>query len=68
LCHFDEEMCKAIGEEIGKLLVASFIRAVHHPEWLANPMLVRKKSGKWRMCIDYTDINKACTKDPPPAH
>ena len=40
LCRFDEEKCRAIGEEIAKLLVAGFIREVSHLEWLANPVLV----------------------------
>jgi hypothetical protein len=44
--------------------VAAFIKEVYHPEWLANPVLVQKKSGKWRMCLDYTSLNKVCTKDP----
>ena len=35
-----------------------------HPEWLANPVLVLKKNGTWRMCIDYAGLNKACPKDP----
>ena len=47
-------------------MATGFIREVHHPEWLANPVLVRKKSGKWRMCVDYTGLNKACPKDPFP--
>ena len=46
LRRFDEEKRRAIGEEIAKLLAAGFIREVYHPEWLANPVLVRKKSGK----------------------
>jgi hypothetical protein len=46
LPHFDEEKRKVIGEEIRKLLEARFIKEVHHPEWLANPVLVKKKSGK----------------------
>jgi hypothetical protein len=58
LCRFDEEKRSVIGEEIHKLLEAGFIKEVHHPEWLANPVLVRKKSGKWRMCVDYTSLNK----------
>ena len=66
LCRFDEEKGRAIGEEIAKLLAVGFIREVHHPEWLANPVLVRKKSGKWRMCVDYTGLNKAYPKDPFP--
>ena len=66
LRRFDEEKHKAIGEEIAKLLMARFIKEVHHPEWLANPVRVRKKSGKWRMYVDYTGLNKACPKDPFP--
>jgi hypothetical protein len=54
LRHFDEEKRRAIGEEIHKLLAARFIKEVFHPEWLANPVLVKKKNGKWRMCVDYT--------------
>jgi hypothetical protein len=53
LRRFDEEKRKVIGEEIHKLLDAEFIKEVHHPEWLANPILVKKKSGKWRMCRLY---------------
>ena len=47
-------------------MVAEFIKEVYHPEWLANPILIRKKSGKWRMCVDYRGLNKACPKDPFP--
>jgi hypothetical protein len=39
---------------------------VHHPQWLANPVVVPKANGKLRMCIDYTSLNKACPKDPFP--
>jgi hypothetical protein len=63
---FDEEKHRAIGEEIHKLMVAGFIKEVFHPEWLANPVLVKKKGGKWRMCVDYTGLNKACPKVPYP--
>jgi hypothetical protein len=45
-------------------LEAGFIKEVHHLEWLANPILVKKKSGKWRICVDYTSLNKACPKVP----
>jgi ribonuclease HI len=62
LRRFDKEKRRAIGEEIHKLLAAGFIKEVFHPEWLANPVLVRKKDGKWRMCVDYTGLNKACPK------
>ena len=55
-----------ITEEIRKLEAASLVRGVLHPTWLANPVVVRKANAKWRLCIDYTDINKACPKDPFP--
>ena len=46
LRRFNEEKCRAIGQEIAKLLAAEFIKEVYHPEWLANPILVRKKIEK----------------------
>ena len=46
LRHFNEEKRRLIGEEIAKLLAAGFIKEVYHPEWLSNPVLVKKKSGK----------------------
>ena len=52
-----------IEEEVGKLLKAGFIRQEKFPTWLANVVMVRKSNGKWRMCVDYTDLNKACPKD-----
>ena len=55
-----------IREEVARLLEADFIREVINPEWLANPVVVPKANGKLRMCIDYTDLNKACPKDPFP--
>ena len=64
LCRFNEERRKAIGEEVARLLVAGFIIEVFHPEWLANPVLVLKKNDTWRMCVDYTDLNKAYPVDP----
>ena len=63
LRRFDEEKHRAIDEEIAKLLVAGFIKKVYHPEWLANPVLIQKKSEKWRMCVDYMGLNMACLKD-----
>jgi hypothetical protein len=52
-----------IAEEVEKLLKARFIREVYYPDWLANVVLVKKSSGKWRMCIDFTNLNQACPKD-----
>ena len=50
-------------EEVTKLLTAGFILEVHYPEWLANVVLVKKVNGKWRMRVDFIDLNKACPKD-----
>lgn len=51
LRRFNEERRKAIGEEVAGPLAAGFIIEVFHPEWLANPVLVLKKNGTWRMCV-----------------
>ena len=42
---------------------AGSIREVQYPEWVANVVLVKNSSGKWRVCTDFTDLNKACPKD-----
>jgi hypothetical protein len=63
---FDEEQHRAIGVELRKLLEAGFIKEIFDPTWLANPVLVKKKNGKLRMCVDYTGLNKACPKVPFP--
>jgi hypothetical protein len=55
-----------IREELKKLLDAGFIREVHHPWWLGNPVVIPKAGGKIWMCIDCTSLNKACPKDPFP--
>ena len=60
---FTPDRQKAINEEVVKLLQAGAIREVEYPEWLANVVLVKKANGKWRICIDLTDINRACPKD-----
>ena len=49
--------------KVNKLLAANFIREVYYPEWLAKIIMVKKANGKWRMCIDFTDLNNACPKD-----
>jgi hypothetical protein len=64
--RFDDERRRAKNEEIAKLLAAGFVKEVYHSDWLANPVLVKKKNEKWRMCVEYTGLNKACPKDPFP--
>ena len=60
---FAQKRDKAIAKEIRKLLEADFIRKVYYPDWLANVVMVKKTNGKWRMCVNFTDLNKACPKD-----
>lgn len=57
------EKRKAVVEETWKLNKANFIREIDYTTWLANMVMVKKANGKWRMCTDYTDLNKACLKD-----
>jgi hypothetical protein len=52
-----------MGVELSSLLATSFIKEVQHPDWIANLFLVPKKNGECRMCVDYTSLNKVCTKD-----
>nr|XP_017250771.1 PREDICTED: uncharacterized protein LOC108221400 [Daucus carota subsp. sativus] len=63
---FAAERNKIVKEEVSRLLKAGMIKEVEYPEWLANVVIVQKKNGKWRVCVDYTDLNKACPKDPFP--
>jgi hypothetical protein len=58
-----DEKTEAAKAEVHRLLEANFIEPVAYPTWLANVVMVQKKSGKWRMCIDFTSLNKACSKD-----
>ena len=60
---FAPERGKAIKEELQKLTTAQFIKEVYYPDWLVNVVMVKKANGKWRICLDFTDLNKACPKD-----
>ncbi|GMH29943.1 hypothetical protein Nepgr_031786 [Nepenthes gracilis] len=61
--NYSIEKLVAICEEVKKLLDARFVREVQYLDWLANVVIVKKNSMKWRMCIDFTDLNNACPKD-----
>ena len=50
-------------DEVNKLLLANFFKEVYYLKWLANIVMVKTANGKWRMCIDFTDLNNACAKD-----
>jgi len=57
------EKREAAKAEVQKLISVGFIKEATYTTWLANVVLVKKANGKWRMCTDYTDLNKACPKD-----
>jgi hypothetical protein len=63
LRKMSDEKTEATKAEVHHLLDAKFIEPIAYPTWLANIVMVQKKSGKWRMCIDFTSLNKACPKD-----
>ena len=57
--HFD-----AVKDEVTKFKQAGVIKEVFYPEWLANTVVVKKKTRKWRVYVDFSKMNKACPKDP----
>ena len=61
--HFHPDRHQIIQIEVDNLLIAGFIKEIKYPKWLANVVVVPKKGGKWRVCVDYTDLNEACSKD-----
>ena len=61
-----KEHSDAVKNEVTKLKQAGAIKEVFYTEWLANTVVVRKKNIKWRVCMDFTDLNRACPKDPFP--
>jgi hypothetical protein len=63
LQKMSDDKAKGAQNEVKRLLSVGVIREVTYPEWLANKVMVKKANGKWRMCIDFTDLNKACPKD-----
>jgi hypothetical protein len=63
LQKMSEDKAEGAQNEVKRLLSAGVIREMKYPEWLANTVMVKKANGKWRMCIDFTYLNKACPKD-----
>ncbi|CAJ2636298.1 unnamed protein product [Trifolium pratense] len=57
------EKSEAAEKCVKDLLEANFISEARYTTWLSNVVLVKKSNGKWRMCCDYTDLNRACPKD-----
>ncbi|KAM0986341.1 hypothetical protein ACFX2C_013526 [Malus domestica] len=75
ICHrlsIDPKTKPAMKAEVEKLKGIGFVREVNYPTWVANVVIVKKNPTKeslllqkvlWRMCVDYTDLNKGCSKD-----
>ena len=61
--HMGPERAASATAEVQKPLEAGFIRECQYPDWISNVVLVKKPNGTWRMCLDFTDLNKACPKD-----
>ena len=70
--RLSDDRREAVLDGLAKLLAAGFIMEVLHPDWISNPVMVEKKKDEpaivkvWCMCIDFTNLNKACPKDPFP--
>ena len=60
---FNEKKRQVFREETEKMLRVGHIKKIQYPEWLANVVLVKKASRKWKTCVDFTDLNKACSMD-----
>ena len=61
-----KEHVETVKSEVTKLKQVGAIKEVFYPQWLANTVVVKKKTGKWCMCVDFTDLNRVCRKDPFP--
>ncbi|XP_071933596.1 uncharacterized protein [Coffea arabica] len=61
--NFPPERNEVVKKEVGKLLESKIILEVYYPTWLTNPVLVKKEDQSWKMCVDFTDLNKAFPKD-----
>lgn len=61
--RFTLERNKIVSDKVDRLKEIDAIEPCHYPEWLSNVVVVKKKNGKWRVCIDFSNLNKACPKD-----
>lgn len=59
-----KEHVEVVKQEVKMLKDAGAIKELFFPEWLANTVVVKKKNGKWRVYVDFTDLNRACLKYP----
>ena len=64
--HSSKNHSDVVKDEVIKLKQARAIKELFYPEWLVNTIVMKKKSGRWQVCMDFTNLNKACLKDPFP--
>jgi len=64
--HSSKDHFNAVKDNVMKFKQTGAIKEVFYPEWLANTVVVKKKNGKWRVCVDFSDLNMAYPKDPFP--
>ena len=62
LRRMSEDKAEGAKAKVKRLLTTKVIREVAYPKWLANTVMVKKSNGKWRMCIDFTDLNKSMSE------
>lgn len=58
-----EERCQVVSQEVPELMAAQFVRKIDYSTWHSNVVMVKKPNKKWRMCVDYTNLNQACPMD-----
>ena len=63
LRRLSKEHVEVVKSEVTKLKQAMAIKEVFYPQWLANTVVVKKKTRKWHVCVDFTDLNRAFPKD-----
>jgi len=61
--RFCPELTLEIEKEVNKFIEVRFIQEVKYPTWIINTILVRKKNGQLRICVDFRDLNDACPKN-----
>jgi hypothetical protein len=57
------EVLEEVKKEIEKMLEAGFIRPCRYAEWISSIVPVQKKDGRWRVCVDFRDLNRSTPRD-----
>ena len=57
------EILEEVKKEVQKMLDAGFIRPCRYAEWISSVVPIQKKDGRWRVCVDFRDLNRVTPKD-----